>query len=49
MGTLPSYKEIIDLIRKDVTYEAQVKIMELRETNLSLQEENISLKQTIDD
>lgn len=42
---LPAYKEIIDLVRKGATLEAQEKIMELRERSIELQEENIELKE----
>jgi len=41
---LPNYKDIIDLLKKGATIEAQEKIMELREAALGLQEENINLK-----
>lgn len=37
---LPTYKDIVDLIQKGQTLEAQKKIMELSEANLSLREEN---------
>lgn len=42
---LPKYKDIIDLIKKGSTLEAQEKIIELREAALDMQEENISLKE----
>ena len=45
--TLPTYKDIIELIKKGATVEAQEKIMELRETALSLQEENIAFRERI--
>ena len=35
---LPAYKDIIELIKKGATVEAQEKIMEPRETALSLRE-----------
>jgi len=44
---LPNYKEIVELLKKGTTIEAQEKIMELREAALSLQEENINLKNQI--
>jgi len=44
---IPSYKDIVDLIKKGATVEAQEKIMELREGALELQEENVVLKATI--
>jgi len=47
MAILPIYKDIIDLIKKGSTIEAQEKIMEFREAALSLQEENIKLKEKI--
>lgn len=49
MGMLPSFKvqDILELVKKGATIEAQEKIMELREFALTLQEENISLKEEI--
>jgi len=44
---LPSYKEIIDLLKKGATLEAQEKILELRKLSLELQEENIELREKI--
>jgi len=44
---LPSYKEIIDLIKKGSTVEAQEKIQELRERVITLQDQNNSLRQRI--
>ncbi len=41
---LPRYKDIVELIKKGATVEAQEKIMELREAALALQEENAELK-----
>jgi len=41
---IPRYKEIVDLIKKGSTLEAQEKIIELRESALELQEENQQLK-----
>ncbi len=46
---IPKYNEIIDLIKKGATIEAQEKIMELREAALGLQEENIVLKEKVKD
>jgi len=46
---LPNYKEIVELIKKGATVEAQEKIMELREAILGLQEENHSLKERVRD
>lgn len=42
---LPRYKDIVDLIKKGATFEAQEKILELREAALALQEENIELRE----
>ncbi len=36
---LPRYKEIVELVKKGATLEAQEKIIELREAALELQEE----------
>ena len=47
MSLLPNYKDIVDLLKKGSTIEAQEKIMELREGALALQEENILLKERI--
>lgn len=44
---LPSYKDIIDLIKKGATVEAQEQIMALREGALALQEENFGLREKI--
>jgi hypothetical protein len=44
---LPKYKDIIELIKKGSTLEAQEQILSLRESALELQEENQELKQTI--
>lgn len=44
---LPKYKDIIELVRKGATLEAQEQIMSLREGALELQEENQDLKQKI--
>lgn len=47
MPMLPNYKDIVDLLKKGATIEAQEKIMELREGALELQEENIRLRERI--
>lgn len=47
MALLPNYKDIIELLKKGSTIEAQEKIMELREGTLALQEENILLRERI--
>ena len=47
MALLPNYKDIVELLKKGSTIEAQEKIMELREGALSLQEENIKLREKI--
>ncbi|WP_020562097.1 hypothetical protein [Methylosarcina fibrata] len=44
---LPKYSEIMDLMKKGATMEAQEKIMELRAGALELQEENLDLKAKI--
>jgi len=44
---LPTYKEIVDLVKKGATVEAQEKIMALREAALELQEENLDLKEEV--
>ena len=44
---IPKYKDIVDLIKKGATIEAQKKIMNLREAALELQEENVDLKSHI--
>lgn len=46
---MPSYKEIVDLIKKGADLEAQEKIMELREDALAFQEENLELRRQIAD
>lgn len=45
---IPKYSEIIDLIKKGSTIEAQEKIMELREAVIELQEQNSEQKRRID-
>jgi hypothetical protein len=47
MALLPNYRDIVELLKKGSTIEAQEKIMELREGALSLQEENIKLREKI--
>jgi hypothetical protein len=42
---IPSYRDIIDLVKAGATIEAQEKIMELRLAALALQEENIALRE----
>jgi len=44
MLPLPSYSQIADLLKKGMTLEAQEQIMQLRESALGLQEENLQLK-----
>lgn len=44
MSALPNYKDIVDLLKKGATFEAQEKILELREAAMSLQEENLQLR-----
>ncbi|WP_155996753.1 hypothetical protein [Thioalkalivibrio sp. ALMg11] len=46
---LPNYSEIIELLKKGATIEAQEKVMALREGALELQEQNISLRERIRD
>ncbi len=44
---LPKYKEIVELLKKGSTLEAQEQIMSLREGALELQEENQELKEKV--
>ena len=44
---LPSYKDIIELLKKGATVEAQEQIMALREGALMLQEENFDLREKV--
>lgn len=44
---LPSYKDILELIKAGATIEAQEKIMELRQAALSTQEDNIQLRSRV--
>lgn len=46
---LPTYKDIVDLIKKGATVEAQEQIMVLREGALQLQEENFQLREKVKD
>ena len=41
---IPNYKDIVDLLKKGATIEAQEKILELREGAMQIQEENLELK-----
>lgn len=47
MSAIPTYTEIVELLKKGATLEAQEKIMELREKVIELEEENISFKKEI--
>jgi len=47
MSSLPSYKDIVSLIKKGATIEAQEQVMILREAALDLQEQNIALREEI--
>ena len=44
---LPNYKDIYELVKTGATIEAQEKIMELRQSAMDAQEENIGLRQRI--
>ncbi len=44
---LPGYKDIIELVKAGATIEAQEKIMELRQSALDWQEENIRLRERV--
>jgi len=44
---IPNYQDIVALIKKGATIEAQEKIMELREAALEFQNENLSLKNRV--
>lgn len=44
---IPRYKDIVELVKKGATVEAQEKIMELREAAIELQEENLSLREEL--
>jgi len=45
--TLPSYNEIVDLIKKWATFKAQEQIMALREAAIALQEDNLVLRDRV--
>jgi len=47
MAILPNYKDIVDLVKKGSTLEAQEKILELREAAMEVQEENLSLRSRV--
>lgn len=47
MSLFPNYKEILDLIKKGATVQAQEEIMKFREVALTLQEENTKLREKI--
>ena len=44
---LPTYKDIVELLKKGATVEAQEQIMALREGALMLQEENFGLREKV--
>ena len=44
---IPNYQDIVDLLKKGLTIEAQEKIMELREAALEYQNENLALKSNV--
>lgn len=44
---LPTYKDIVELLKKGATVEAQEQIMALREGALALQEDNFSLREKV--
>jgi ribosomal protein L37E len=44
---LPSYKDIVELVKTGATIEAQERIMELRQAALDLQEENMRLRNRV--
>ena len=45
--SIPNYKDIVELLKKGMTIEAQEKIMELREAAMELQEENLKLRERV--
>ena len=47
MAVIPSYKEIIELVKRGATIEAQEKIVELRAAALEIQEENLALRKRV--
>jgi len=44
---IPNYKDIFELVKAGATIEAQEKIMELRQSAMDAQEENIGLRRRI--
>lgn len=44
---IPRYQDIVELLKKGSTLEAQEKIMELREAVIELQDENADLKRNV--
>lgn len=44
---IPNYQDIVTLLKKGLTIEAQEKIMELREAALEYQNENLALKSVV--
>lgn len=44
---LPTYRDIVELLKKGATVEAQEQIMALREGALALQEENFNLREKV--
>ncbi len=47
MSAIPSYKDIVDLIKKGATLEAQEKIIQLREACIELEDETHAQKKKI--
>jgi ribosomal protein L37AE/L43A len=47
VAIFPNYKEIVELVKKGSTLEAQEKILELRSAVLGIEEENIALKKQV--
>lgn len=45
---IPRYKDIVELIKKGSTMEAQEKILELREAAMELQSENVDLRREVE-
>jgi len=45
--SIPNYKDIVELLKKGLTIEAQEKIMELREAAMELQEQNLALRERV--
>jgi hypothetical protein len=44
---VPNYQDIIELLGQGLTTQARVKIMELKEVAITLQEENLALKEKL--